>query len=35
MFKGFVRAALTFRRDRAETPTLKGLRVVASAERTT
>jgi CTP synthase len=33
MFKGFVRAALAYRRDRAETPTLKGLRVVARSER--
>jgi CTP synthase len=35
MFKGFVRAALAYRRTRAETPPLKGLRVVASSERST
>jgi CTP synthase len=35
MFKGFIRAALAYRRTRAETPTLKGLRVVAGAERST
>jgi CTP synthase len=35
MFKGFVRAALARRRERTETPTLKGLRVVGASERTT
>jgi len=35
MFKGFVRASLAHRRERTETPTLKGLRVVAASERTT
>jgi len=34
MFKGFVRAALAYHRERAETPTLKGLRVVGRSERT-
>jgi CTP synthase len=33
MFKGFVRAALAYRRGRAETPPLKGLRVVGTSER--
>ncbi len=32
MFKGFIRAALKNRRQKSETPTLAGLRVVASAE---
>jgi len=35
IFKGFVRAALAYKRERAETPTLKGLRVVGTSERST
>ena len=35
MFKGFVKAALQRRLDRAETPTLSGLRVISSSKGTT
>jgi CTP synthase len=35
IFKGFIRAALARRRERGETPTLTGLRVVSSGKRTT
>jgi CTP synthase len=35
MFKGFIRAALAYKRERTETPPLKGLRVVGTSERST